>query len=406
MGIRVLYLAHDLADPAIRRRVLMLVAGGAEVMLAGFRRDSNALAAVEGIQPIELGLTADGRFGQRASAVIKAAFGVRRMLGHLPRPDVILARNLEMLAVGRRARHAFGAPVPLVYECLDIHRLVLREDGLGKALRALEGRLSRQASLLITSSPAFVEHYFHRLSSVDLPVMLMENKVLDLSGESMPSLNARRPAAGQPWRIGWFGALRCARSFDALAAFSRAMQGRVQIELRGRPAYGVMPDFDARVAAEPYMTFHGAYRNPEDLARIYGEVQFAWAIDFYEEGQNSDWLLPNRLYESCRHGALPIALSGTETGRTLQRHGLGFCIETAGVEALSALFETMTGSAYDEAFAALAAADARLFTADAGDCRALVERLRTLPDLSTRLKPSPADVKPYSPSINVDVHDG
>ena len=44
--LHILYFVHDLADPAVRRRVLMLQAGGALVTLAGFRRDDNALAAI------------------------------------------------------------------------------------------------------------------------------------------------------------------------------------------------------------------------------------------------------------------------------------------------------------------------------------------------------------------------
>ena len=35
--LRILYLVHDLNDPSVRRRVLMLAAGGAEVVLAGFQ---------------------------------------------------------------------------------------------------------------------------------------------------------------------------------------------------------------------------------------------------------------------------------------------------------------------------------------------------------------------------------
>jgi len=72
--LQVLYFAQDLADPAVRRRVLMLLAGGARVKLAGFRRDANPLAAIEGIEPIELGTTHDGRFVQRIGAIAKGCF--------------------------------------------------------------------------------------------------------------------------------------------------------------------------------------------------------------------------------------------------------------------------------------------------------------------------------------------
>ena len=40
-------------------------------------------------------------------------------------PDVILARNLEMLMLGRRAMAALSPRPRLVYELLDIHRAML-----------------------------------------------------------------------------------------------------------------------------------------------------------------------------------------------------------------------------------------------------------------------------------------
>ena len=155
--------------------------------------------------------------------------------------------------------------------------------------------------------------------------MLLENKVLELAGQvrwiAEPPETA--PSCGEPWKIGWFGALRCRKSLELLAAFTRRMEGRFEVVLRGRPAYSEFADFDGFVAAEPYIRFEGAYRNPEDLAGIYGEVHFSWAIDFFEEGLNSSWLLPNRLYEGCRHGAVPIAMRQTETGRFLAGRHLG-----------------------------------------------------------------------------------
>jgi hypothetical protein len=57
--LRILYLVHDLADPAVRRRVTMLEAGGATVTLAGFRRGP-VPERVDGPAPIELGRTEDG----------------------------------------------------------------------------------------------------------------------------------------------------------------------------------------------------------------------------------------------------------------------------------------------------------------------------------------------------------
>ena len=148
---------------------------------------------------------------------------------------------------------------------------------------------------------------------------------------------AAPPADGEAWKIGWFGALRCRKSLALLAAFTRRMDGRFEVVLRGRPAYSEFDDFDRLVAAEPHIRFAGPYRNPEDLAAIYGEVHFCWAIDFFEEGLNSRWLLPNRLYEGCRFGAVPIAMRSTETGRFLADRHLGLLLDDPSADALAAL---------------------------------------------------------------------
>lgn len=387
MTLHVLYLAHDLADPAVRRRVLMLSAGGARVTLAGFRRGDNALAAVEGLRPIELGVTADGRFAQRVGAVGKACLNIRRRLRGVTRPDVIIARNLEMLAVADRAVAAFGGETPVVYESLDIHRLLLRSDFAGRMLRGAEARLGRKAKLLITSSPAFVENYFRPLSGLDLPVLLLQNQVLALGNEAdaPPQLHQRRK--GDPWRIGWFGALRCSRSLAMLSTLSRAMAGRVEIVLRGRPARSELKDFDAVIAAEPHMTFEGPYRNPEDLPAIYADVDFVWTIDFFEEGQNSRWLLPNRLYEGCRHGAVPIAMAGTETARFLDDRKIGLVLPDADSTRLEKLFGRMDEESYRDALDAVARQHPSLWTIKQSDCEAFVRRLATL---STETDGAPA----------------
>lgn len=374
--LRVLYLVHDLSDPSVRRRVLMLQAGGAAVTLAGFRRGENRLADIEGVTPLELGTTADARFAQRLLAIAGAATLLPRHLAGIARPDVILARNLEMLPLAGRASTRFDG-VPIAYECLDVHRLLLQKGMAGRAVRAAERHFGRKAGLIITSSPAFVEHYFKPHSGIRAPVHLLENQVLELD-RGQPGLPVRTRPAGAPWRIGWFGAIRCRKSLDLLSAFTRQMEGRFEVVLRGRPAYSEFDDFDGLVAREPFLSFEGSYRNPEDLSAIYAGVDFAWAIDFFEEGQNSLWLLPNRLYEGCRHGALPIVLDGTETARLALQRGVGIALRDGRVETLANRFSAFDGDAYRALYANLVKLGPRPWIADRGDCAVFVQRLCTL----------------------------
>jgi succinoglycan biosynthesis protein ExoA len=377
--LKVLYLVHDLADPAVRRRVLMLREGGADVTLAGFRRGENRLAEVHGIIPIELGRTADAKFAQRMGAVAKAMSGLKSLLKGVGKPDVIIGRNLEALAVADRANTLFGGDVPIVYECLDIHRLLSRDDLVGKAMRGAEARFGRNARLIMTSSPAFIEHHFAPKSGIRADMLLVENKVIAIDAVPIQRSIARPlKQPGQPWKIGWFGALRCRKSLELLADFSRRMEGRVEIVLRGRPAYSEFEDFDGFVRGEPYLSFEGPYRNPEDLRTIYDDVHFSWAIDFFEEGLNSSWLLPNRLYEGCLYGTVPIALEGTQTARFLAEKDIGIALPQASATGLQALFETMTGERHGALGDAVAATDQKTWLADRSDCEALVASLSSL----------------------------
>jgi succinoglycan biosynthesis protein ExoL len=226
---------------------------------------------------------------------------------------------------------------------------------------------------------------------------LLENQVLELDGNEM--LPVRTRPTGAPWRIGWFGAIRCRKSLDLLSAFTRKMDGRFEVVLRGRPAYSEFEDFDGFVAREPFLRFEGPYRNPEDLAAIYGEVDFTWAIDFFEEGQNSRWLLPNRLYEGCRHGALPIVLDGTETARLALQRGVGIALADARPQTLLDRFAAFDGAAYGALYANLVKLGPRPWIVDRADCAAFVQRLAAL-----GLQPAP-HLFPSLVANKVDCHD-
>ena len=353
----------------------MFQAGGAKVVLAGFRR-TPAAGDIAGVTPIDLGQTQDGNFAQRIFAVAGAAARARQAFARVSKPDVIVARNLEMLAIASRALTAFGArSIPLVYECLDVHRLMLRRDAIGAGLRATERYLGRGAGLLITSSPAFLSEYFEPFGQIDAPVELLENRHLEIG----PVDTAAAPARPEgPWRIGWFGALRCTRSLDLLSDFARRMDGKFQIVLRGRPAVSAIPDFQARVDAVSQVSFLGAYRNPEDIAAIYRGVHLSWVIDFFEDGLNSKWLLPNRLYEGCRFGAVPIALAGTETARVVEEEGIGIVLPEATPECLAAELGGLEARRYAALEKAVLSLGAARWACGRKECEALVARLAGL----------------------------
>ena len=332
--MRVAYFVHDLSDPAVSRRVRMLQAGGAQVVLFGFRRNSEPVASVAGAAAVDLGRTHDLRLASRVVSVLRALLGVHTWSRRLTGSEVILARNLEMLLLARAALRAAEPEATLNYELLDVHRLLVSRTWLGAGLRAIEDDLLHETDLVLISSPAFAAGYFEPWRRPVKRLLTVENKVFE-PGDSLPAARIVR-TSGPPWRIGWYGMLRCQRSLDMLCALARSASGLVQVDIRGRPTYGLFDDFDKQVADVPNLTFSGPY-NPADIPELYGSAHFAWSIDFFEEGLNSSWLLPNRLYEGQLFGAVPIALRDVETGRWLARRGAGLLLDDPEVELLPTL---------------------------------------------------------------------
>ncbi len=354
--MRLAYLVHDLDDPAVARRLRMLAPHLDDAVVIGFFRAAEPPASVAGWPVVALGRTRDARLGRRVFSVLRARLLLRRLRPHLQGRDVVLSRQLETLPLAEAARRAFAPQAALAQECLDVHRMLLRRGWAGALLRRLEGWLLRRCALVLVSSPAFEREYLRPTHGAALPpVLLVENKVL--AAEAAPQPATRAP--GPPWRIGWYGVLRCRRGLLILAELTRRLPGLVEVELRGRPAASAIPDFDAVLARSPGLVFLGPYDRGQDLPAMYGRVHFAWAVDFFEAGANSRWLLPNRLYESALHGAVPIAEASVETGRWLARRQVGLLLPAlpdAGlIDHLAACLSALTPAGHAALLAAVAA---------------------------------------------------
>lgn len=373
--VRVAYFVHDLTDPAVLKRVRMLRAAGASVRVFGFRREDTAPAMLDDAPVIDLGRTHDARLVHRGLKVASQLLGAGRWSRDMAKTDVVIARTPEMLVLAAAAQRLHAPGARLAFEALDIHRIMLGSGLKSRLVRGIERFLLRRADLLIVSSPAFVSAYFEPRQGLGrqltAPVLLVENKVLGLS-ETQPARQPR-PSPGRPWRIGWFGMIRCRRSLDILCGLAARRPDLVEVIIAGRPARTEFDDFDGQIATVPNLRFLGSYAEA-DLADLYGQAHFSWAIDYFEAGANSDWLLPNRIYEGGRHAAVPIALAETETGRWLGRHGLGLLISHPESQ-LEALLEGLSVADYEAVRGASLAAPADAFVADRQACEDLLRAL-------------------------------
>lgn len=362
--MRIGYIVHNLNDPAVERRCAMLERGGATVTLAGFTRDNTLHDAVALREPLILGKSADAAMASRSLATLRTAFVDRELRQFLAQCDVIMSRNLEQLAIGR----ALVGERPLIYECLDIHRLLVGSGLAAKVIQQAEARLLPRVDLLLTSSPAFVREHFAK-RPLRAATYLIENKLL-VADEAFPESTSALPA--YPLRIGWFGMLRCRKSLSFLTELVRRSDGQIEVLISGKPSSAELPTLPRDVAAVQGMHFTGAY-SYADLPALYGQCHFAWTIDWFEEGLNSSWLLPNRLYEALSHGCIPVALSGIEVGRWLEARGAGLLIAdpSAAMDVLLGLEPKDIGTLQEQVHKI----DRAELIATTQDCRELVQAI-------------------------------
>ena len=339
---QILVFAFDLTEASQIRRVKSLSALGHTVRTAAFRRSNMN----EGFEPdwpnLELGNIENERFFKRLAGMANGLIRVLQNPDFLRRADVIVARNLDLLAIAWGARLLLRQrETPLVYECLDIHRLLTATGLVGRVLRWCERRLLKHVQLLVVSSPRFVSAYFESVQGYYGPSTIIENKLwLDADAMPRPKTGPVR-AANAPLTLGWVGSIRCAPSLRLLLATADHMGPELQLKIHGNVHRHVLPDFDAEIAARDNVTYHGPYNYPEDLGPIYAGCDLVWAQDLWQRGGNSDWLLPNRIYEASWFGCPQIAVADTETGRRISTDGLGWTIDEPSTAALIALLERL-----------------------------------------------------------------
>jgi hypothetical protein len=374
------FFGYDSTEPTVTKRVKAFQANNSRVVGFMFRRIRNVRTSPPAWENIELGVTTDRNYGRRIPKLLAAVVKVLRHKRMLQGCQIIYARNIDMLLIAVLAKRLAGARGVLVYEVLDVQRIFIGERLVNKVARWAERVLMRSCQMLVVSSPDFVDRYFAPLQRLSIPWTLLENKV---SADQLPAGGEhllRHPLPGHPpWVIGWFGTLRCVRSLDILCRLADAFGDRIQIYLRGRTSEEDLPMamIEAATARHRNVTFDGPYANPDDLAAIYGRVHFSWAVDYLDAGTNSDWLLPNRVYEGGLFGSLALARSGTAAGRLVERDRLGWAFHEPLESAVHTFLETLDAGTYERARELVNGLTRSKFVdeADTGDLLARLDRL-------------------------------
>ena len=340
---RVVVFGHNRNDTSLVRRAHMFINAGASVTLFTFRRDGATVASSTEWQDVDLGHIEHKRFVSRMFMYLRTLPVLYRHRRELRDANVVYARNLDVYALMRIALMIF-APERLsqgnrrrVYECIDIHHSLTQASLIAASLRALERRVLTDAHLLVTSSEAFVRNYFKPVQRFDTPWILIENK-LPING--VPVSREPDGVASFPFVLVWAGILRCPSTLKLLIEAAKRLPESLIVRICGRVSLFIIPDFHERIAGISNIEFSGVYEYPTGLSEVYEGASACWSQELGMLNGNSNWLIPNRVYEASMFSVPSIAVRGTETARFVEERDLGIVLKDYRVETLVEFIET------------------------------------------------------------------
>ncbi len=372
------FFAHERGDARVIKRITALQNQGREVIGFTFHRVRDKPDAAPTWENVHLGTTYNRRYFQRlwVFATCVGVLWVNR--SRLRACGVIYVVNTDNATLALLGRFFAGRAIPVVLELADIQPAMTGAGLVSRILRRIERFVLARSELLVTTSPGFVREYFHPVQHHAGEIFLLENKVYPSGRLPAAVVRDGGPAAcGRPWVVGCFGALRCRRSLELMHSLAERLGDRIRIELRGYPSGTLVEDFEMLLGSLPNYQFKGAYQYPDELAQIYGSVDFNWTFDESDPGGNSAWLLPNRIYEGGCFGVPALGGCATETGRWIQQHGQGWTFQEPLEENLIGFFEAVEVSEWEKVRQACLAHPRGEFTGEADYLR-LSERLTAL----------------------------
>ncbi len=345
MGEHVLgFLSPDCTDARTIKRIKAFQDNRFHVIGLTFRRDRYNSSYQPDWENIDFGHAHDRRYGYRLLALLRALAVCLRHRRRLQRLDSFYAINLDMAIIAVCLNYLFRVKAPLVYEVADIQPVMMKQNILGKVLRFLERRILKRTELLITTSPAFVDHYFKPVQHYEGPWEVLENKLYE--HPEQVDADRRSPCEDGTWKVGYFGALRCSKSWSMIKAIAHELPDQVSFYLRGYPTKIDKDDFWHAVHAYPNIIYEGPYDHVSELAQIYSRIDLAWCFEFLDEDHNSRWLLPNRIYEAGYFRVPMLAAHGFQVGHYVEEMEIGWTFREPYADHLIDFLENLSVNEY------------------------------------------------------------
>lgn len=269
---------------------------------------------------ISLGTIKHGAYVYRLLKLFHSVIQVRKNIRFA---HYIYAFGLDMVLLGWIASFFNGRKIPIVYEVGDIREVFLKSGLIGKVARRIDRFFSKQSKIIVVTSSAFAKEYFiNRLRISGVRIFEIENK-LDKSILHKSSISPHTQNNNQ-MIIGYYGVIRCQRSWTILKEIIQKSNGKIALDVRGVPVN--IPTFIEDCAKIENINYYGSYISPDDLPKMYNSIDLVWVVGLHGN-DNHLWAKRCRFYEAGLFKKPMIGQIGSMDGKIIEKYGLGMVFD-------------------------------------------------------------------------------
>lgn len=322
----ILFFTTALEHTTFRKTARMLKNEGAEIKMVGFTRQ-NFPVSNDNISTQTFGTVHHGNYLKRLFILFSSAIKLRKMSRNY---DVLYVFTLDTLLIAFLST-IFKKRV-IVYQIQDIRPVFFGDSLKAKIFRFLEGWLLKKVDHLVVSSIDYyskyiLKHYDYSESKLSV----IENKLEYDLAKNHETTNTDLITENSV-TIGYFGVLRCKKSWEILRSITEANNGKKRLYVRGKPV--VINDINEQANNCDYITYDGVYKSPDDLADIYGNVDIVWAAYPYSHEKEGNWQMARtiRFYEACAFYKPVVVQLGTPQAAEVRKHNIGMVLDMGDEE--------------------------------------------------------------------------
>ncbi len=318
MKDRLIVLAQSLEQPRIVKRISQKAKKYKSVHVYGFTRNVHTvqnheiLLQKENVVVTVVGQLKNEKYFQRAFTFLKVLVRLYRRYG-------LGKKNVYVFGLDLRILSFFLINTNVCYEISDVIWLYASKTKR-KVLGRLDTFLASKSHKVVFTTKSFYDSYYKEFVPENR-VIIAENK-LETYGRVHPIQQMQSDRV----RIAYIGAFRYIGIIENLIKVVSNNENLILNFYGASHGGSLMETIDRATHNYPNIFYHGSFKNPDDLERIYGENNINFVV-YDNTLENEKVAMPNKFYESGFFNIPIVCATKTYVGQRVLEQGLGWTID-------------------------------------------------------------------------------